>query len=134
MDIKLIAAVGKSGQLGLDGGLPWTTMFPEDRIEFRKRTTGGIVIVGARTWPTVMHLQDTHDRAFLHDDIKVTPEAFLELYRIEPDHTVWIAGGAKTYLRWLHLVTERVITVLDFDGPADTFMPPEIWSPQALAA
>jgi dihydrofolate reductase len=133
-EIKLIAAVGRSGQLGLKGGLPWGDLFPEDRNEFRRRTAGGVVIVGHRTWPTVRHLQDTAGRSFLHDNTGVTPHGFLDLYEIDPTQTVWIAGGASTYLRWLPMVTERVITVLDFDGPADVWMPRTVWSPEVAVA
>lgn len=134
MNIHLIAAVGRSGQLGLNGGLPWGDLFQEDRKEFRRRTTGGIVIVGHRTWPSVRHLDGTADRALLCDNTGVSPAAFLDLYRIETDMTVWIAGGAKTYLRWLPLVRERVITVLDWNGDADVWMPRSVWSPAVAEA
>lgn len=132
MDIKLIAAVGKNGELGLNGGLPWGNLFPEDRKQFRDMTAGGVIIVGARTWPSVRHLDGTHDRALLCDNTGVTPLEFLKLYRIELDQTVWIAGGAKTYLRWLPLVGEKHITVLDWTGPADTWMPAKVWTPNAV--
>lgn len=127
--IRLIAAVGRNGELGLKGGLPWGHLFPEDRRAFRERTAGGIVIVGGRTWPSVRKLQDTADRCFLHDNTGVSARRFLELYEIGGDRDVWIAGGAKTYLRWLPLVEEKVITVLDWTGPCDLWMPAKIWAP-----
>ncbi|KOX53880.1 hypothetical protein ADL19_15020 [Streptomyces purpurogeneiscleroticus] len=128
-DVRLIAAVGKSGQLGLNGGLPWGDLFPEDRRAFREATRNNVVIVGHVTWETVKHLQGTAGRDFFKDNSNLRPEGFLRLYGLE-DRQVWIAGGAKTYLRWLPFVSERRITVLDWDGPADVFMPREVWSPE----
>lgn len=132
--IKLIAAVGKNGELGLEGDLPWGNLFPEDRQAFRDKTTDGIVIVGHRTWPSVRRLDGTHGRAILCDNTGLTPRDYLSLYRIEPGRTVWIAGGAKTYLRWLPLVGERHITVLDWTGPADVWMPAKVWTPEMESA
>lgn len=128
-DVRLIAAVGKSGQLGLKGGLPWGDLFPEDRRAFREATRDCAVIVGHNTWPTVKHLQGTADRDFFTDNTGLRPDAFLRLYGLGT-RTVWIAGGAKTYLRWLPFAGERRITVLDWDGDADVWMPRAVWSPE----
>ncbi|MCV5856813.1 dihydrofolate reductase, partial [Escherichia coli] len=48
MDVRLIAAVGRSGQLGLDGKLPWHN--PVDLAWFKDQTMGGIVLAGHKTW------------------------------------------------------------------------------------
>jgi dihydromethanopterin reductase len=128
-DVRLIAAVGRSGQIGLKGGLPWGDLFPEDRIAFREATRDCPVIVGHNTWPSVKHLHGTHGRDFFKDNTGLRPQGFLRLYGLE-DRTVWIAGGAKTYLRWLPFAGERRITVLEWDGPADVWMPRDVWSPE----
>lgn len=128
MDIRLIAAVGRRGQLGLDGDMPWGRSFPDDLRRFRELTTGGIVVVGWRTWPTVERLQDTHGRRFVVDDVKLAPTEMLARLQ-EPDasgtrdRAVWIAGGAKTYARYAPFVDEFVIRRVPYDGPADTWLP-----------
>jgi dihydrofolate reductase len=121
-EIILIAAVGRQGQLGLNGGLPWGDDFKEDRKRFRNVTAGGIVISGYVTYQTIKHLDGTHDRAFLSDWTDLTiPQQLLKVGR---SRTIFIAGGAKTYTRWLPYITRFDITVLPYDGPADVYMPP----------
>jgi len=40
--------------------------------------------------------------------------------------TIWIAGGAKTYARFLPHVRRAIVTLIDYDGPADVWMP-QLW-------
>ena len=125
-EIVLIAAVGKSGQLGLNGGLPWGEDFPEDRARFARVTTNGIVIVGRQTWDSVKHLNQTHGRMFMFDSTRGNdpiPQFSLDSVA-KSQATVFIAGGAKTYTRWMPYITRFDITVLDYDGAADVYMPP----------
>lgn len=125
--LKLIAAIGKRGQLGLNGELPWGHAFPEDRRAFRHFTAGGVLIAGYRTFKTIAHLHKTADRIVIQDNQEKTPERFLgyvDRY-FSDGKPIWIVGGAATYRRYLPLIpfTERYIAVLDYDGPADVWMP-----------
>lgn len=130
--VRLIAAVGRQGQLGLNGQMPWQGFegapFRDDLRRFREQTTGGLVLVGHNTAQTVRHLQDTHGRRFLLDEpARTVPSLLSQLGHIYPGRTLWVAGGAKTYARWMPFVTAFDVTVLPYDGPADTFMPPILW-------
>lgn len=128
IDVRLIAAVGRRGQLGLDGRLPWHD--PEDLRWFREQTMGGVVVLGGRTWAAMPYLPG---RQVVRDLSYVAPQDFVHnIAYWQPEKTIWIAGGAKTYARWLTsgLVRRAVITFIDYDGPADTWMPP-IWSSKA---
>lgn len=133
-DIRLIATVGKRGQIGLDGGLPWGDAFPEDRKRFAELTTGGILIAGARTGARLVHIDGTFGRTLLIDagtlrdspGLGEAPDAIAARLCGHGPRTIWIIGGAATYRRWLPYVTECVIRRLDYDGPADTWMPP-LW-------
>lgn len=114
--VNLIAAVGRSGQLGLNGRLPWYD--PRDLQWFKEMTWGGIVVVGsvtARSLPPLLGrsllVQTRHDH----------PEALL--CRLSPHASLWIAGGAKTYERWMPYVDRFYIGRVDYDGPADAWMP-----------
>lgn len=128
MDVRLIAAIGRRGQIGLAGDMPWGRGFPEDLRRFRELTAGGIVLVGWRTWPTVERLQGTHGRRFIVDDVKLAPAEMLAQLQ-EPGvpgrkhRPIWIAGGAKTYVRYAPFVEEVVIRRVPWDGPADTYLP-----------
>lgn len=127
--ITLIAAVGRRGQLGLNGDMPWGRGHPEDLKRFREKTTGGIVIVGHNTWRWVAHLDGTHGRIFLEDNLRWTPFELAErLARRFDNPNIWIAGGAKTYARWMTRCTAFDITRLPYDGPADVWMPPIEWN------
>ncbi|WP_035713502.1 dihydrofolate reductase [Azorhizobium doebereinerae] len=125
-DIRLIAAVGRRGQLGLDDELPWRD--PVDLAFFRNNTTFCTVIVGRRTAEAVGTLPKRHVAIW---DGKEEPAAFLA--GIKQPHwakgsPIWIAGGARTYRAFMPLVRTCVITRIDYDGPADTWMPP-LWEP-----
>lgn len=138
LDIRLIAAVGKRGQLGLNGKLPWHDA--QDLIWFRDCTKEGIVIVGHRTYEELRSIlpvkteqpgigfTTSASRAIIRDESHLNIAQFVA----EGDfygRPIWIAGGAKTYRRWMPLVRRFYIgkAIVDgqwYDGPADAFLPP----------
>ena len=121
-EITLIAAIGERGQLGLKGDMPWGRGFPDDLKRFREVTAGGVVIVGHRTWPSVQHLNGTHGRLFLVDDPLRTPHKFADDIAITfGNPEIFIAGGAKTFARWMPRITAFDVTRLPFEGPADVY-------------
>jgi dihydromethanopterin reductase len=122
--LKLIAAVGKRGQIGLNGELPWH--LPEDLVNFRRLTTNGLLIMGHRTLQSCKHLDGTFGRQLLLDRADLLPEDVDSLRVLGGFADVWVCGGAKTYQRWMPHVHTTVITLVDYDGPADVYMPP-LW-------
>jgi dihydromethanopterin reductase len=127
--VCIIAAIRRSGQLGLNGEIPWFREGKGDTVWFREQTRDGVVVVGRNTWSTVEHLDGTHNRLFIVDGlfngVPVTREL---VQRVAGGRTVWIAGGAKTYTRWLAngWVDRSILSHIDYDGPADCHMPP-LW-------
>jgi len=121
--INLIAAVGKSGQIGNNGRLPWRDS--EDLKWFREMTMGGVVVVGHRTHRT---LPDLDGRKVIIDRRNVEVPDMIALLK-EFDRPIWIAGGAATYARWLPFITRSYVSHINFDGRADTFMP-ALWKSQ----
>ena len=150
--VKAIVAVGLDGQIGLNGNLPWkgipelTEITVTDLSNFKKLTTDCVVVVGRNTWSSVSHLDRTCNRRFLIDgadtlfyneDSKRNEEIpwdfwipkYIALKRFERDEgkdVVWIAGGAKTYKKWLPYLDELHMFELPYDGPADTYLPEEM--------
>ncbi|CUA90154.1 Dihydrofolate reductase [Chelatococcus sambhunathii] len=121
IDVRLIAAVGRRGQIGLAGRLPWHE--PEDLAWFKAQTLGGAVVMGFRTAHAVGALPGRVVVPWLGDD----PQAIIDrIAREHPGRIVWIAGGAKTYAHFMSYVRRAVITLVDYDGPADVWMPP-LW-------
>lgn len=131
-DIRLIAAVGRSGQLGLGNAMPWQD--PKDVKWFADQTRGGIVIMGARTMSPLAgpFANYPRGRTFITWSGKTPPAQVIAdmkaIIRIEqtPQRIIWIAGGAHTYEAFMPFVQRAVITRIDYDGPADAWMPP-LW-------
>lgn len=130
--VNLIAAVGRRGQLGLGGRIPWSD--PEDLRWFRQMTMGGVVVIGNRTWQGIQHAGLDGRRVWIVDRRNcdcIYPD---ELIRMAddtidktPEHrTIWVAGGEFVYRKWMPYVRRAFITLVDYDGDADTWMPP-LW-------
>jgi len=126
MNVNLIAAVGRRGQLGLGDTLPWHD--PEDLKWFKAQTMGGILIAGGRTFDALPALSG--DRLLFRFSTGNDPHRMLKMAAdLAPDRTIWIIGGARTYEAFMPWVRRSVITHIDYDGPADVFMP-LLWSHQ----
>jgi dihydromethanopterin reductase len=122
MDIRLIAAVGRSGQLGLGGNLPWRD--PIDLRWFKETTMGGVVLMGGRTYDTVGVLPG---RIQARWSGRASPFAVLtQITERHKGKVIWIAGGSFTYASFMPFVRIAVITRIDYDGEADSYMPP-LW-------
>jgi len=52
MDLVIIAAVSENGVIGAAGGLPWH--YPEDLRYFKEVTTGHPVLMGRRTYESIV--------------------------------------------------------------------------------
>lgn len=111
--VNLIAAIGKSGQIGLDNKLPWHNS--DDLKWFKVLTMGHTLIVGARTAETLPPLPG---RTLLVMGREDTPESMLANIQAEE---VWIIGGAATYAKWYDYVDRFFISQIDYDGHADTY-------------
>jgi len=117
--VTLIAAIGNQGQIGLNGRLPWSCK--EDLARFREVTSGGVVVVGRKTYRR--HLEGSDrivvvqsragclslpDMRYCWDDgqpalgvaVK-TRETPAEIAARFPDMPIFIAGGAEIYRLWL---------------------------------
>lgn len=128
-DVRLIAAVGRSRQIGLNGGLPWSRA-DGDLPFFKAETMGGLVLVGF--WTALEMPRDLPGRTLV-GDLKSEPPAELAARLLAqytpPSGILWVAGGAKTYARWIAsgIVRHYVLTSIDYDGPADTYLPRLPW-------
>lgn len=116
----LIAAVGKQGQLGLDGKLPWHD--PQDLAWFKQKTHGAVVVVGPVTAEKLPPLpdRDLHIQR-RHED----PRDIVQKYK---GRSVYIAGGQTIYTVWLKsgLIKRSLISHINYDGLSDRVMPP-LW-------
>ncbi len=128
--IKLIVALGKQNQIGLNGTMPWHLY--EDLKNFKKLTSGNIVIMGRKTFESIGKALPNR----LNFVITSNPQsvsayevcAFPSLEKaIEKAKSLaldtFIIGGGTIYEQVLDKVDEMIITEVDFEGEADTFFP-----------
>lgn len=124
--LRLIAAVGTQGQIGLQGKLPWHSR--EDLAWFRKNTMGQLLIVGYKTYARLPELPGR--KILIDNDLcPATVKAFLRA----TGGSAFVIGGAKTYAKWMPYIDLAHVNSIEYAGPADTFMPeitcPIVWGP-----
>ena len=109
--ISAIVAIGRRGQLGLNGCLPWNDS--SDLKWFREYTAGKVVIVGSAT---AKKLPELPGRIVVvwHRDIRPS-----ELVKQYPDAV--IIGGSTTYKAFSPYIKRWHISMIDYDGPADSW-------------
>jgi dihydrofolate reductase len=136
--ISLIAAIGKNGEIGIDGQLPWG--LKSDLQHFKNLTSGNVVIMGRKTFesigrplPNRINIVITRNKDFQHEGIIVADsvQAALKLSEGYKPEEVFIIGGAEIYKQTLSLADKLYITEVEFsDDKADTYFPqidPKVW-------
>ena len=117
--VNLITAIGRQGQIGLNGKLPWHD--PDDLKWFKSTTMGCPVVVGHKTWKTLPPLPG---RFIFVDDRQTDPEELIKhISTKHPNKDIWIIGGRATYKKYMPFVKRFYISRVDYDGPADTYFP-----------
>lgn len=127
--ITLIVARAKNGAIGKDNTIPWHA--PEDLGFFRRETSGGVIIMGRKTWDSLpvkplknrdnLIVSTTMERSgsvlpsFADAVARAKDLGHLRIYAI---------GGASIYREALPLADRILVTEVDLhiDG-ADTFFP-----------
>ena len=124
-DIRVICAIGQSGQLGLDGGMPWEgspeRVYTEDVERFFEITRGHVLICGPKTvasFPDFAHA----DRTIVTIRSSDKPEDVLARFS---DRVVYIGGGPAVWDVYAKFVRHWDINRLPYDGKADTWFDPD---------
>ncbi|WP_254537819.1 dihydrofolate reductase [Halomarina litorea] len=134
MDVVLVAAVAENGVIGADGDMPWH--YPADLAHFKETTTGFPVIMGRRTYESIVAAIDgplpdrtnvvlsTRDldlpAGAVHAD---SVEAALELAAKTGSDTVYVVGGATVYEQFLPRADRLVLTAIPESPEGDTHFP-----------
>lgn len=129
-NVKAIAAVALNGVIGNGLQIPWH--ISEDFKHFKKTTTGGIIVMGRKTW------QSLGERPLPNREnvvITTTPEsvknakgvsslqAVFDTYKNDT-RTIWICGGANLYKQALPFCDELILSRVKFSPKGDIFFPP----------
>lgn len=142
-NIQIVHVVAKDRQncIGKNNELAWH--IPEDLKHFKTITTGGVVVMGRKTFesigkplPNRTNWVITRDTTWTADGVKVAHslEQVLELAGDDcTDGKLFIIGGGEIYRQSIDMADILEITEVDLDIKGDAFYPPipsdftEVW-------
>ena len=135
--IVIVSAVGKSNRaIGKDNGLLWHV--PEDLKRFKKLTMGHPVIMGQKTFESIIEILGkpfpgrtnivaTFDKDYKFDDENVkivySLEEAVEVAQSEDPEEIHIGGGGEIYRQMMPFVDRLNITWFFDEQDGDTFFP-----------
>ena len=123
--VRCICAIGQSGQLGLDGRLPWEgrqePIFANDVARFFDLTRGHVLLAGPSTLASIP-LEAYADRTIEVIRSETRPEDALSKHS---GRVVFIGGGPAVWDEYSPFIQHWDITRLPYDGPADRWFNPE---------
>lgn len=122
--VRCICAIGQSGQIGLNGGLPWEgdprPEFSTDVARFFEVTRGHVLLAGSKTIASVPKFA-LEDRTVDIIRSSIRPEDAIAKYA---GRVVFIGGGPPVWDAYAHLIQHWDVTKLPYDGPADRWFKP----------
>ncbi len=132
MKIALIAAIGKNGELGVNGDLPWR--IPEDLNYFRTMTEGNVLVMGRKTFESIKKaLQNrivivltTQEKYRISEEnhyVMNTVGEVMEYCHKNKVSNLYVAGGGEMYKHFLPQASLMYLTRVDAEFEADTFFP-----------
>jgi dihydromethanopterin reductase len=123
-DVRAMCAIGRRGQLGLDGRLPWEGAkepeFVADVRRFWDATRGHVLLAGPRTTRSIP--RPAHAERTIVEVRSSTPPA--EALARFPDRVVYVGGGPAVWTAYAPFIRHWDITRLPYDGEADRWFDP----------
>ena len=123
-DVRAMCAIGKSGQLGLNGRLPWEgnpgREFRADVARFFDMTRGHVIAAGPRTVASIPG-DVRGDRTIFEIRSHMQPAEVLSRFS---DRVVFIGGGPPVWAVYAPFIRHWDITHLPYDGEADRWFDP----------
>ncbi len=133
--LAIIAAVAENGCIGINNQLPW--YLPEDLKYFRRLTTGGVVIMGRKTYesigkplPNRTNIVISRKAGYHPEGIKVASsledalDLAAQVSEINGIDDVFVIGGAQIYALALPLANRLYLTEVQKTVEGDAFFPP----------
>ena len=129
--IEIIAAIGRNKQLGLNGKLPW--YLPSDMKRFKDLTLGKSIVMGRKTYESIgkpligrTNIVMSKDKNWKgHKDLYVFDNVvdIVDFVKKRGENTLMVIGGSSVYELFMEMATKMYITIVNYDGEADTFFP-----------
>lgn len=131
----IIAAVAEKNRvIGKEKDLPWH--IPEDLKRFKRLTMGHPLIMGRRTFESVVHqfggplpgrrmIVLTTQTAFPEfPDVETYPSIEDAVEAVSETELVYIGGGGNVYTHFLPLADRLELTLVEGEYTGDTYFPP----------
>jgi dihydromethanopterin reductase len=119
-----MCAIGRRGQLGLNGRMPWEgergPEFVADVARFWEMTRGHVLLVGPRTHASIP-VQAFAGRTVVEIRSSMTPKEVLARFQ---ERVVFVGGGIAVWDAYAPLIDHWDITRLPYDGEADRWFDP----------
>lgn len=124
-DVRAICAIGKRGQLGLNGVLPWEghtdPEFVADVERFFEVTRGHVLLAGPKTAQAVPEFA-LKELTVVELRSHMDPEQTIARF---PGRVVFIGGGPPVWDVYAPLIRHWDVTRLPYDWEADRWFNPE---------
>ena len=135
-DLSLIAAVASNGVIGRDGGLPWH--LPADLKHFKRLTTGHTVLMGRRTWQSILEaigrplpqrrsIVLSRDPTYEAAGAETANDLDSALALTEHGEKIFIIGGHSLYASSLPRASTLELTRVHTDFDGDVTFPEVDW-------
>jgi dihydromethanopterin reductase len=119
-----MCAIGRRGQLGLKGRLPWEGAKGQEYIadvaRFFDMTRGHVLAAGPRTIASVPAFA-YDDRTIFEIRSHMAPEEVIAAF---PGRVIFIGGGPPVWSVYARFISHWDITRLPYDGDADRWFDP----------
>ena len=136
IDLSLIAAVASNDVIGRDGGLPWH--LPADLKHFKRLTTGHTVLMGRRTWQSILEaigrplpkrrsIVLSRDASYAAPGAETASDLDSALALTEPGEKIFIIGGHSLYASSLPRAKTLELTRVHAEIDGDVTFPAVDW-------
>jgi dihydromethanopterin reductase len=123
-DVRSMCAIGRRGQLGLGGQMPWEgetgPEYVADVQRFFEVTRGHVLIAGPRTVASIPAFA-YEDRTIVEVRSAMAPAEVLGRF---PGRIVYVGGGPPVWRSYAPFIRHWDITRLPYDGDADRWFDP----------
>lgn len=143
--ISIICAMDENRGIGVDGKLPWR--LPEDLKHFRQLTTGHTVIMGRKTFDSILdylgkplpnrtNIVVTRNLSYsaAGATIATSIDKAINLAKKYETHETFIIGGGQIFTTTINQADKLYITQVKGHYQTDTYFPeidPKAWSETA---